>query len=175
MQTKTVSSRLALLAIAVTAALVAQPVFGQGTSHQLVVTENSSKDLSVIYDGSTITPTFVSPDNWIVTLPSTVQFFGDSFKWVEPENSGLGNAVNLLATSNQFTVFSDQITNFLPKADESTVNNVGIDSNNAGPISITFDDDGDVAAAPDTGTTWMLLLLGVTATFGLKFFVRREA
>jgi hypothetical protein len=27
---------------------------------------------------------------------------------------------------------------------------------------------------PDTGTTWILLLLGVTATFGLKFFVRRS-
>jgi hypothetical protein len=28
---------------------------------------------------------------------------------------------------------------------------------------------------PDSGSTWTLLLLGLTATFGLKFFVRRPA
>ena len=30
-------------------------------------------------------------------------------------------------------------------------------------------------SVPDSGSTWMLLLLGLTATFGLKFFVRRLA
>jgi hypothetical protein len=32
-----------------------------------------------------------------------------------------------------------------------------------------------VNGVPDTGSTWTLLLLGLTATFGLKFFVRRSA
>lgn len=44
------------------------------------------------------------------------------------------------------------------------------------PRSFNFRVTGSAAnGVPDAASTWTLLLLGVTATFGLKFFVRRSA
>jgi len=58
---------------AITAAFVTQPVFGSviDLDHQLIFTENSSSSLSATYDGATLTPTFVSTDEW--TLQTNVR------------------------------------------------------------------------------------------------------
>jgi hypothetical protein len=174
MKTKAVGSRLALLAIAITATLLTGPVLAQTAPHQLVVTENSSTStgLTATYDGSAIAVTFIGPDHWTVTVPSTVFFIpGGGFNWVEPGNSGLGNAVILGSPGNpRFSVTSDTTTNFGLVADESTVN-VGTDTSNGGSISMTFDDDAATAeAVPDTGTTGSLLGLSL---MGLAFFRRK--
>jgi len=161
------------LAIAITAALLTGPVLAQPAPHQLVVTENSSTStgLTATYDGSALAVTFIGPDQWTVTVPSTVFFIpGGAFKWVEPENSGLGNSVVLGSPGiPRFSVTSDITTNFPPVADESTVN-IGTDSSNGAPISMTFDDDAATAEVPDTGSTFGLLFLALIALLGASRF-----
>jgi VPDSG-CTERM motif len=173
MKTKTASSRLTLLAIAITAALVTQPVFGVAIVNNIVITENSnsSTGLTATYNGSTsgVTVTFVSADHWTITFPSTVNLSPLGVDWVEPENTGLGNAVTAPAL-NFVNVLSDVTTTFSPVANGTTVMNVGTDFSNGGTINATFNDNGDVAAAPDTGTTASLLGLSLT---GLAFFRRK--
>src|ERR1700736_6683076 len=179
MKTKTGSSHLALLAIALTAAFVGQPLFGQGVvQHQIVITETSSTStgLTATYDGSTagIIVTFNGPDSWTITFSNPVELFAPNVAWVERENSSLGNAVAGIQSSpftHQLNVFSDHsTTHFRPVADESTVNTYGADRTDGGSISATFDDDAATAEVPDTGTTGSLFGLSLT---GLAFLRRK--
>jgi hypothetical protein len=103
-------------------------------------------------------------------VPSTVFFIpGGAFNWVEP-NSGLGNSVVLGSPGiPRFLVTSDITNNFPPVADESTVN-IGTDSSNGAPISMTFDDDAATAEVPDTGSTFGLLFLALIALLGASRF-----
>ncbi len=57
-----------------------------------------------------------------------------------------------------------------PFSNGSTLNNVGTDTSNGGPISVTFFDNGDAATAPDTGSTFGLFVLALTALFGATRF-----
>ncbi len=163
-------STLVILGIAIAAALVTQPMRATAVNN-IVITENSSTSLSATYDGSTtgVTVTFLGPDIWNVTFPSTVTFsqFG-GVNWTEPENSSLGNEVTFSTRlTNELNVLSD----FTPAGavttgNGTTLNNVGTDSANGGSISATFIDNGDVAAAPDTGSTLGLLSLSLVALLG---------
>jgi len=89
---------------------------------------------------------------------------GVNIDWVEPDNAGLGNAVVFAPFSPVF-VTSDASTNFLAESNGATVT-VGSDTSNGGTVTATFFDNGDVATAPDTGSTLGLLSLSVVALLG---------
>jgi hypothetical protein len=173
---------LPVLIVAIITALESQSAFG----HELVLTELSSTTLTAKYDGSTSrTSVFQQqgfPDLWVVTVSSAT--FDASFStsigtgWIEPENNSLFNTItavsNLIdgtATSARVTFLSDtSFTTHPPLANDSALNNFGTDIIDGGTINLTFNDRGDVAAAPDTGTTFSLLALSLT---GLGFLRRK--
>ena len=165
-------STLVPLAIAIAAALVTQPMRATAVNN-IVITENSSTSLSATYDGSTtgVTVTFLGPDIWNVTFPSTVTFsqFG-GVNWTEPENSSLGNEVSFIGNinpRNKLGVLSDfTLAGSVTTGNGTTINNVGTDSANGGSISVTLNDNGDVATVPETGSTFGLLSLSVIALLG---------
>lgn len=158
---------LASLAVAITTAVIAQSAFSQPAPHQLAITETSSTSLTATYDGSTsgVSINFISTDHWGVTIGFPVSFSG-SPQWTEPDNSSF---VNVLTTfgNNQLIVNSDFFPNTTqPMPDESIFANFGTDSRDGAPISVTFDDDGDVASVPDMGSTLALLSLSLITLFG---------
>jgi hypothetical protein len=154
-------STLASLGIAITAALVAQPVFAV---HQFVMIENSSTSLTATYDGSPLTVTFVESDHWTITgFPLLVVFNPGLLLWIEPENSDLFNSFG------NGVVFSDGPGDIgVPNG--TTIDKVGVDGSDSAPISATFFDNGDVAGVPDAGST--LPLLGF-ASLGLAALRRK--
>jgi hypothetical protein len=158
---------LVLIAMAIEAALLAQPVFAVPV-HKIVLTENSSTSLSATFDGSTtgITVTKLGSEHWIVTFPATVFLSLTRAFWVEPKNSALGNAV-VFNPSNSISVVGDAITNFTPVADKTIVKNVGVDTRDQVSISATFDDDAARAeTVPETGSTFGPLFLSLIALLG---------
>jgi VPDSG-CTERM motif len=171
MKTKTVSSRLALLAITITAALVSQPAFGSTiTPHQIVITENSSTTLMATFDASplTVTPTPGSPDNWSFSLPGGFLSLGQP-AWTEP-GSSLVNYVDFTLNTVAI-VHSDILPNsiFSTNGDGVSVQ-VGTDLLDGTAVFATFHDRGDTAAVPDTGTTGSLFGLSL---MGLAFLRRK--
>jgi len=126
--------------------------------------------LSATYDGSTtgVTVSFLGTDTWAVTFPSTVTFsLLGGVNWLEPENSTLGNEVTFFRAGNGLGVVSDtSLFGSTTTGNGTKIDNVGTDSSNGGSISVTFIDNGDVAAAPDTGSTLGLLSLSVVALLG---------
>ena len=97
--------------IAITAAWLTQPVFGQApapTPHELIFTEDSSTSLAVTFGGSTsgITITFIESEEWVVFLPFAITG-GTAANYVAKWDgsiwtalgSGLGDRVNALALS----------------------------------------------------------------------------
>jgi hypothetical protein len=165
---------VALLAAAV-AVITIQPAHAGRISHSLVLAENSSTDLVATYDGSAsvVDVIFISGDHWGVTVGFPVTFSGTP-QWTEPEDASF---VNVLTTfgNNQLIINSDFFpNNTTPLADGSTFSNFGTDSRDAGSISVTFNDHGDVQAVPDTGSTFSLLLVSVIALFGAAGFRSRQ-
>jgi hypothetical protein len=170
---------LPALMVAITAAWVTQPVFGGLiTTNEIVITENSSTSLIVTYNGSTsgVTVNFLGHtpvgDGWKVTFPSTVSFTsvdntGVIALWVEPKDSSQVNAGFFHPSSNVAFFFSDDSVDTNPTAvpNGTTVTDIGTDTSNGGSISATFNDNGDVARAPDAGSTIGLLFLALTALF----------
>lgn len=160
---------LPALMVAITA-LMAQPVFGGAITHELIFTENSSTSLTVTFDGSTsgITVTPSVTDTWLVTLPSTVT--GGNAFWTEPDNSNLFNFVSSNTTS-QLLVRSDSEPNSGtgPLAN-GTSTSFGVYGADGAAIQAVFNDLGDVATIPDTGTTASLFGLSLT---GLAFLRRK--
>jgi hypothetical protein len=169
------SHRPLALAVAIGAALVTQSVFaGQAiVSHSIVLTEYSPISLTAMYDGSSVTVSNTNPDQWTVIFPTTVSFGGGTSEWAEPENPNLANIVTFAPASFTLTVFSDlgdHINGFMPLPNGSTINNIGTDSSNGGPISATFTDLAAAAEVPEMGSTFTLLLLSSTALLGVTRF-----
>jgi hypothetical protein len=158
-----------LLAIAIAAALVTQPICAS-VINNIVLTENSSTSLTATYNLSTsgVTVTSIGTDGWNVSFPSSVAFnVSATVDWIEPESSGEVNAFTGAPTTHLALVFSEATTGNPKVADGTTVDNVGTDSVNGGTINVTFFDNGDVVAtAPDTGSTLGLLSLSVVALLG---------
>jgi len=170
-------STLVSLAIAIAAALVTQPMRAVPIVNNIVITENSSTSLSATYNGLTtgVTVAFDGTDVWTVTFPSTVTFsLLGGVNWLEPENSSLGNEVTFIGNinpRNKLGVLSDfTLAGAITTGNGTTINNVGTDSANGGSISVTLNDNGDVATAPDTGSTLGLLSLSVVALLGATRF-----
>jgi hypothetical protein len=163
---------LPVLLIAISA-LMAQPIFGgpvTPANNQLVITENSSTSLTATYNGSSVPIVFVSPDLWFFpggALGGPPINFAPQ-QWTEPENSNLVNSVNFNPGG---LIFSDAMANsqFPINANGASVQ-VGTDPFNGLPVIATFNDLGDVARVPDTGTTASLFGLSLA---GLGFFRRK--
>jgi len=164
---------LPALMIAITAAWLTQPVFGQApapTPHQFVITENSSTSLAATYDGSPLTVNLItSSDFWTFVLP--VGFVtGAGQQWTEPDNSSLVNLVIFGTDITHAAIITSDIsssTQFPINADGASVlvgTVGGVD------VFATFHDLGDTAAVPDTGTTFSLFGLSL---MGLGFLRRK--
>jgi VPDSG-CTERM motif len=160
-------STLAPLAIAIGTTLVTQPACAVSIVNNLVLTEKSNTSLSATYNGSTsgVTVSFSGSDTWLVTVTSAT--FTAADLWQEPE-IGFGNGVT--AAGSTLTIVSDGFVGSGGVPNGTTVPNFGTDTSNGGSISVTFNDNGDTAAAPDTGTTASLLGLSLA---GLAFFRRK--
>jgi len=171
------TSTLVPFVIAIAAALLPRPVSAQAANNQLVITEDSSTSLSATYNGSAVSVTFspitpAFPERWIVTLPVNVSYQSPGeFAWTEPENSSNSNVLAPSPTfGNQFFVTSDGIPPgppVTPVGDETGVF-IGTPVGSTVPIIATFDDDGDVATVPDTGSTLGLLVLALAGLFGAR-------
>jgi hypothetical protein len=171
MKTNLHNVRFITWAFALAAVLVTQPMSAVPMTHTIVITENSSTSLTVTYDGNPATVTFNGPNSWTVTLPSTVQFSGSATDWSEPENVNSTNGVVFEGAGrgpgNTFFVTSDTASPGQPGLANGTFVTVpGSDTSNGGSISATMFDNGDVATAPDTGSTFALLFLSLVALFG---------
>ncbi len=147
-----------LLAIAIAAALVTQPVRATAIN-TLVITEFSSTSLTATLNNNPLNVTFNGADNWTIVLA----VFGGQ-DWAEPGGAaGVANGVmgqGLLGIS----VISDSNVGVQGLAD-GTMDTTSFTLNRA-ELDVTFFDKGDVAAAPDTGSTLGLLSLSVVALFG---------
>jgi hypothetical protein len=168
MKTKTVSSRVALLAMAITAAWLTQPAYGV-PSDQIVLTEKSSTSLSATFNGSTtgVTVFNTGPNSWEVNFSTKVLATG-VVTWFEPENASLSNFVgdsgsNTLDVGSENSIFS-------PVNANRSTGSFGTNTVDGHPLFITFNDNGDVAAAPDTGTTFSLFGFSL---MGLAFLRRK--
>lgn len=75
-----------------------------------------------------------------------------------------------MATPNQSNVISDGDFGLAGVPNGTPIANVGTDTSNGASISVTFFDKGDVATAPDTGTTGSLFGLSL---MGLTFLRRK--
>ena len=162
-------STLVSLAIAIAAALVTQPVRATAIS-TLVITENSSDSLTALLNGTTylsVTTNF-SGDNWTIALMgvSTSLPGGSGQSWFEPDAAGFINRVSFDSNvPNKLFVLSD----FGPGFTNGLANNTADTTDfflNGSLLSVTFFDKGDVATAPDTGSTLGLLSLSVVALLG---------
>ena len=156
-------STLIPLAIAIVAALVTQPVRATAIN-TLVITENSSTSLTALLNGTTsLTVTPNGADEWFVALagigPSTEQF------WTEPDASGTLNLVQAQPALNRISVGSDLVLQGISGLADGTPDTTTF-TLNGGALSVTFFDKGDVAAAPDSGSTLGLLSLSVVALLG---------
>src|SRR5436190_1320174 len=153
-------STLVSLAIAIAAALVTQPV--RATVIQtLVITEFSSTSLTATLNGTTsLTVTNNAADLWFVALAG----FSGQQDWTEPGAAGVVNIVQGQSPFNRISIGSDQNVGFSGLADGTT--DTTSFTLNGGPVNVTFFDKGDVATAPDSGSTLGLLSLSVVALLG---------
>src|SRR6476661_2107661 len=166
---------LATLMIAVTAALVTQPMRA-GAIDTLVITENSSTALTAILNGTTaLTVTPNGADNWTINLTGVSPPVGDhaSGNWLEPDAAGFINQVGVdtVGSPNQLLVRSDFGPGFTTGLANNTTDTTHF-TRSGNPLFVTFNDLGDVATVPDGGTTFSLLGLSL---MGLGFLRRKIA
>ena len=166
---------LPALMVAITAALVTQPVRAI-VINSIVITENSSTSLTVTYNGSTsgITITFIESEEWVVFLPFAITG-GTAANWTEPEDSSLFNYAEFIGGSrNRLIVHSDAalfgFPHQFPLGANGTPVDFGINLSDNVAVQAVFNDNGDVAKTPDTGTT--LSLFGLSL-MGLTFLRRK--
>ena len=151
-------STLIPLAIAIAAALVTQPV--RATAIQtLVITEFSSTSLTATLNGTTSLGVTGSADLWLIALAGVT----GQQNWFEP-GAASDNFVQGQSDFNRISIISDGIAALGELAD-GTADTTDF-TLNGNPISVTFFDKGDVATAPDTGSTLGLLSLSVVALLG---------
>jgi len=146
-----------LLAIAIAAALVTQPM--RASVLDLVITENSPTSLTATLDGTPLSVTNNGADAWFIALGG----FSGTQTWLEPDGVG-DNVVLGEPGALRISVRSDQSTVAFLGDGQTDTSDFGL---NGFPISVTFFDKGDVVAtAPDTGSTLGLLVLALTALLG---------
>jgi hypothetical protein len=162
---------LVSLGIAIAAALLTQPM--RATAIQtLVITENSSTSLTALLNGTTsltVTPSFT--DEWLINLtgvsgPSTTT---NQQNWFEPGGAAAGFVNQVLFdpqhSPNQLLVRSDFGPGFINGLADGATDTSDFTLNGSA-LSVTFIDKGDVASAPDSGSTLGLLSLALAGLFG---------
>ena len=166
---------LPALMVAITAALVTQPVRAI-VINSIVITENSSTSLTVTYNGSTsgITITFIEGEEWVVFLPFAITG-GTAANWTEPEDSSLFNYAEFIGGSRNRLIVHSDATLFgfphqFPLGANGTPVDFGINLSDNVAVQAVFNDNGDVAKTPETGTT--LSLFGLSL-MGLTFLRRK--
>jgi hypothetical protein len=163
---------LSALMIAIAAAFVTQPVRAS-VINTLVITEKSSNSLTAILNGDTANPLLVTGgnDSWTITLNLNGNVIFGAQIWTEGAAFGLNNFVEALP--NTITVVSDRdtgVTGIANNTQDTTSFDIRSSTGSTEPLYVTFNDLGDAAAAPDTGTTASLLGLSLT---GLAFLRRK--
>ena len=166
--------------IAIAAALVTQPMRA-GAIDTLLITENSSTSLTALLTtpsgttSLTVTPDpFAAADIWFIALlgisPQSGTFAAT--RWFEPGAADFINDVILdtLHLPNQLLVRSDMGPEIFIGALANNTADTTSFTLNGNPLSVTFNDLGDVATVPDTGTTFSLF--GVSL-MGLGFLRRK--
>jgi hypothetical protein len=121
-----------------------------------LTTSNGTTSLSVTNNGA---------DNWFVAL---VGFSGNQY-WTEPGAAGVFNNVQGPPHLNRISVASELFAAGIPGLADGTTDTSSFTLNGS-PVNVTFFDKGDVATAPDTGTTASLFGLSLT---GLAFLRRK--
>jgi hypothetical protein len=160
----------ALLSLAIFA--MASSLLAQTATHDIILIENSSTDLSVTLDGSPVTVLpQQAPDQWTVTFPDTFDFGGILLFWEEnPISDVLGNAVDG-SGANQLSVFSDAPTGHSPAGEPngSTQSHLVFDSGNLVTVNFKFTDLGDGSSSvPDTGSTLGLFIVSLIALLAAR-------
>ena len=157
-----------LLAIAITTALLVQPMRAKAID-TLVITETSSTSLTAILNTSTSlnVTNGVNADSWFIALAgvSGPASGSDSQQfWIEPDAASAVNIVQTETASNGLNVLSDVPAGGvgIPNGTTDTKNF----SLNGHVLKVTFFDQGDVAPVPDTGSTLGLLSMSVVALLG---------
>jgi hypothetical protein len=160
----------ALLSLAIFA--MASSLLAQIPTHDIVLTENSSTDLSVTFDGSPVmTVSNTAQDRWTVTFPDTFIFGGYTKFWEENPISFLGNAVD--ASGNELSVLSDIDTGRDPAGEPNgsiqSQSPGASDSGNPVTVNFTFNDIGDGSrSVPDTGFTLGLFFVSLIALLAAR-------
>jgi hypothetical protein len=174
--TRSLSICLTLAGVALT---VGSMSAGQIVLYDLVLTENSSTDLSLSYNGpsgaSGFTVTNTSADHWTITINSAELNIGTFvYEWDEPESA---NAVNKVST-NPFELFVTSDLSLLLDGDAASQNNntrsaapIGFDVSADNQIFLTFNDLAEAgetsgSAVPATGSTLAFLALSVVILLG---------
>jgi hypothetical protein len=159
--------KLSATVIAITAALVSPVAFGGEVG--FVFNEYSDTVLTATYNGTPLVVTNISLDRWFFYLPlGFPDPGGHAQQWIEPENSNLVNWVdfNNEGGSGHGSVYSE----LEPYANQpTTTDGTTVSLTDFGGVSAVFYDHGDVAV-PDTGSTEMLLSIGLA---GLGFLRRK--
>jgi len=161
-----------LLAIAIGAALVTQPVRAIAIQQTLVITENSSTSLTWTLTTSsgttsmTVTNSAAGADHWIIALTGVSFPATPNQSWTEPGLAGFLNVVSapLPFQPDQVTVVSD-FSSVSPGMANGATDMTDF-LLNGGSLWVTFNDRGDTATVPDTGSTFGLLSLSVVALLG---------
>ena len=171
---------LARQAAVAASVLVLATVSAQAADHTLVITENSSTSLTVLFDGGSVTPTLVGAgDDWTFTLPFPMILNGESASppafgeasWIEPDSATYNDLVLETGSSvspAKLEVFSDAKPGGTetPVKDGQTV--PGGDIADATVIDVTFFDNGDESdhRVPDGNPTALLLLVSAAVLLG---------
>ncbi len=171
-------------AITATVVCLVTPAFkalSQG-GDTLVITENSATSLSVLWNGGSITPTFIANDHWTFTLPVAAYLGGgggvNGDVILEPGAGVLGPYNNIFGSALFATTFDVQSDSPTTQGTAQPINDgvastVGSDIS-GNRITITFHDAGDTVpplpGVPDTGSTAALL----ACAFGLLAGLRRK-
>src|SRR3954453_14169270 len=110
------------LALAITAALVAQPAFAAA----YVFTEISSTILTATLDGNPLPVTFVSPDHWTITNTFSWTPIAPVQQWTEPENSNSVNLVDFSAGTTIDILSDTSLSNLFPVNPNGQQTQVGL-------------------------------------------------
>jgi hypothetical protein len=123
-----------------------------------------------MYDGSLVSVfREIGGDAWSFNTPVYADLNSGGYTWSEPENAGLSNGVSFLGGGGGAALILSDF-NFIntPVPDGTTISNVGVDTRDHQPISITFHDHGDVSKVPDMSTTFGLMTLSMLVLLGIS-------